>query len=69
MMTFLTLKMFVLQNRGDIARVDVQRHVLGADVIVVFNDQSQVNLRMQDPNEAQQLYVLLSSFIPTPKRN
>ena len=67
MMTTYTLKMFCLQNRSDIARVDQVRHVLGHDVIVTFDDESAVHLRFQDGSVATRCTQQLSEYT-TPKK-
>lgn len=65
MMTFLTLKMVCLQNRNDIVRVEMIRHVLGHDVVVVFNDESSIYLRVTDGPTAQTILKDLLTYVPT----
>jgi hypothetical protein len=64
MMSFLTLKMFVLQNRTNITRVEQVHHVLGVDVIVTFDDESSVHLRFKDTDTAAMTYDQLHRYVP-----
>jgi hypothetical protein len=65
MMTFLTLRMVCLQNRADIVRVDKIRHVLGHDVVVVFNDQSQVSMRFEGEDGSGEADRTIELLTPT----
>ena len=62
MMTTYTLKMFCLQNRTDIARLDKIRHLLGTDVVVTFNDESSVHLRYATAEPALTTFEQLMAF-------
>lgn len=66
MMTYLTMKMFCLQNRTDIVRVDKITHVLGTDIVVTFNDESSAHLRFADAKTADINYTQLNSYVTTP---
>lgn len=63
-MTFLTLRMFCLQNRSDIVRVEQVQHVLGFDVVVVtFDDESSIHLRFEDGAEAERTRYQLGEHV------
>jgi hypothetical protein len=63
MMTYQTLKLFCLQNRHDITRVDQVEAPHHHVVVVTFNDQSSLRLHLEDGRTARSVSEQLRLYV------